>query len=174
MDESQNLTIAPSYMETAHPNLIKWQLDYEGDLKKLKHEWAGEVPEMRSDGVAWVKKLKPKMNEEGLNTIIPYVRSMISKSPLSNLTEDEVNKICLTVGRNIADVLFLKYDIFEIDKNFLSIIVDQATDFVYIVLKRAQDEGERHFLKETSQVTEVHTDGGAGDSKSVFGKLFKN
>lgn len=174
MDESQNMTVAPSYMDTASPNLIKWQLDYEGDLKRLKNEWAGRVPEMKQEGVVWVKKLKPKMNEEGLNTVIPYVRSMISKSPLSNLTEEEVNKICLTVGRNIADVLFLKYDLFEIDKNFLSIIVDQATDFVYIVLKRAQDEGERHFLKETSHVTEVHTDRGEENQKGVFGKLFKN
>ena len=175
LDQRQNAvtSFGQSYMDTAHPSLVKWQLDYEKDLQRLKHEWSGEEQIITNKGIAWERKLKTKMDDEGINTIIPYMRSLISKAPLSNLTEDNINSICLTSGSHISDIIFLKYDDFQMDKCYCSLIVWQMCETIFIVLKRAQDEGEREFLKNTTHTSEIHTNQTEGGG-SFFGRMFKH
>ena len=89
--QSQSISnmYAPAYMEQAHPNLIKWFEDFKEELSRLKHSLSGEVEvDAGKRGIIWVKKFKPKINMEGLHTLISYIETIILKSPLSDLTEE--------------------------------------------------------------------------------------
>ncbi len=155
------------YAAQTSPDLIKWQLDPADIVEELMHSLKGEVWSTLHG--KYVKRYKPMMNEKGLNNLMGFLSIEISKIKiLSNYKEEDVLKSSEEFNYILSDKLFIKYKEWEIDFSDLSTIRRMIGEAVFATLKRAENEGERRFLKLAERRIETHTSGEKTKSELPF------
>tara|TARA_Y100000034_G_C6869537_1_gene396736 strand:- start:1376 stop:1735 length:360 start_codon:yes stop_codon:yes gene_type:complete len=99
------------------------------------------------------------MNEKGIATLMNVViRPRVNKNVyLTNLTQDEIDKIMFEMMISIIENLFMNHRGYEINKDSLTLVVKLIEDNVKFSLNRALNEGERNFLKTTESTKQVIT-----------------
>lgn len=96
------------------------------------------------------------MNDAGIYIVLNLVRSHLYKHvSLSNLTEDEINRIVLDVIINLIDFLELKYEDYGIDETNLSTIRRIVESTVLTNLKRALGGKGADSLHKSYHSTEI-------------------
>lgn len=96
------------------------------------------------------------MNDTGIYVVMNLVRSHLYKHvSLSNLTEDEINRIVFDVIVNLIDVLELKYEDYAVDETNLSTIRRIVESTVLTNLKRALGGKAADSLHKSYKSTEV-------------------
>ncbi len=97
--------------------LVRWTLQLQESRQLLEHDLRGDKlnPNARPGQDPWViagkgdgKNLIPNMNDEGTTSIIGFIDSSSSKlAPLTQYTEEQINKILLELADNITNDLYM-------------------------------------------------------------------
>lgn len=136
-------------------DLMKWQLSTFDLIEDLEHDLKGERFDKEKND--WISTGSKFLNDEGVKAIMSILTARINKNTiLSNLNEKEISRIMIDFSRDLIDLFFTNREDYEIKKEHLDLLVRKVVDFVYISLKRAFEEGERSFLKQTERRTEVY------------------
>lgn len=155
-------------------DLMKWQLATIDLIEEIKHELACEIYNTETD--TWVRStgVTPLVNEMGINSLIGFVSGLANKNTiLSNLSEKDVNVIMQNLCDRLAEHLFLNWEDYKIEKMNIDMVFFKIENFCLMSLKRAQDEGERSFLKQTESRREIINVGDGGKRSILPGWLGK-
>jgi len=149
----------------------KWRLDIDDLLEYLEHDLKGDKLDKEGN---WIKDedTNPDMNNQGVKAIISTIRVFCNKyTTLSNLTNDEIMAICRYLHIDLAEMLFFSYDVFDINEDILSMLVNKIMSFVFMSLKKAQGEGERISLsKQETTIRHIEQEKPKGFSLNPFGR----
>jgi hypothetical protein len=152
------------------------QIDPSKVVEELYHNLSGEVYDYKNK--AWIKGANYYLNERGVNIITTRVRAIVNQNTtMSNLDEETIRKIMVSIGDELAILLFLKYEEFEVDKAKLTSIVSMVQEMIYCSLMRAWLEGERDMFKDTirsaeQSVVRMNEESGLNKAKSFLGSMF--
>lgn len=147
-------------------DLTRFQVDLSKTKADISHWLNGDMPEEDDKGkVRWIKNTEDKyrvLNKFGVREVMRLVNMYLTKDViLSNLSEERINQISGTIGEEINDLFFTKYDEIGLDtdsrlKNYSSIVIT-ITHIIYITLMRAKDGKERQGITENRivQQTEI-------------------
>lgn len=128
-------------------HLMRWQLDVMKELERMTHYWRGEVWNEQEKKWIVIPNAAP-MNNLGVIMLTGELSTVINKiTPLSNLSENDVRRISKDFTRAIAGNLYEDELTYELKRSRYQMLVEHPSHFVYILLNRARDEGERHFLQ---------------------------
>ena len=96
----------------------------------------------------YIDSKDPLMNENGVMAIMNLImKSRINRNAfLTNLDSIEVRFILKKLLKDLADKLFMDYELYDINENNLNLIIDLVEDTVLFSLNRAIGQGERKFL----------------------------
>lgn len=164
--------IYPPEYQPKDPDLMKWQLATFDLIEEMKHELRCEM--WNEEKKAWLRpeKMLPLVNEIGINGLMGFVTSMANKNTiLSNLKENDINEIMMVLCDRIADHMFLNWQEYKITKENMDMVFGKLEMFCFMSLKRAQDEGERQFLKQTERRTEIFRTGDEQQKQKLPGWL---
>lgn len=129
---------------------------------------------LREKGDGTFEKIgKPKMNDEGINSVISLVsRCLMTRNTVfSNLKEEDVRNTLYYVADGLAKDLMLNRAYYGIKNNSeKSLLYQSIITYIYITLKRSQDEGEKRFWKGSVQEIKTSTNN-EGQRKGFFARL---
>jgi len=132
---------------------VRWQLTIFDLIEGLRHRLAGEVYDDIKE--EWVPAGKKLMNEDGIRSIISIVEFHVNKSMiLSNFEKKEIARMMERIHQAIASLFAYKWKEFEMEKEYLDIIIECVTNFIWGGLKRAELGAEKKFLSQTQRITE--------------------
>jgi hypothetical protein len=171
--QPQNTTTSysPGFMQRADGDLIRWQLDQGDILEDLKKDLKGVV---WNDRKKEYEQVAPAlMNDMGVNSVIIYAKSFINKNNiLSNYNEDEVLQLCTEIEHNMISWLFVRMEEFNLNKNNFQVVRNMIGNAIFASYKRALNQGERDFLKNTERV-EQRFMSHEPQRKNWFSNIFK-
>jgi len=121
-------------------------------IDEIEHRLKGEIYDDNTEKWIIPKGVKPLINEIGIRSIMIDIRSIMNQNTiLSNLRDDEVSHIIVGLGDTIITKLMMRHEEFGVDQAELTTIVYLVCNTSYCALKRGYFEGERRFLKTTTQ-----------------------
>lgn len=96
-------------------NLIVWQLELDSILERIEHMLRGDRPTWENGSVIW----KPAqfnsekiMTDFGVSEIMRVLSNYVNRNTiLSNYKEEVINEKMLDLGNELADLIYLKYEI---------------------------------------------------------------
>lgn len=145
------------------------QINPEIVVENIFHSLSGEVWDYKEG--KWVRKLKPFLNELGVNTVITVVRSIVNQNTtMSNLDSKIISNIIVSLGDELACLFMLNWKDFDIEKANLTPIVKVIQNMAYFALMRAYLEGERDLFKNTVRSAEQYAYRGQPEDSGMFGK----
>ncbi len=167
---NQTTSQSTAYIESATPDLIKWQLSNEDTIDQLENDIRG---------IIWDPMLKkyicvrdPLMNDRGISAVISLLKPITSKTViLSNLPEQQIFTMSKHFSFRLTKLLAKRHCEFGIDKHMLTPIADMLEDVYFATLMRAKDGGEREFLSKAVERKEIISND--GERKRGIGNLFK-
>jgi len=145
-------------------NLVKWQIELNDILDRAEHI-------LREDVVTVDKKTgelkwspcpngdRRIFNEYGVQEIMRVLSMYINRNTiLSDYEPDEINNKMMDFGKEMNDLIFMKYEDFgltnlEKRKNY-PMLVRQIIDIVHSAYKRALYGGERDSLRTARQLVQ--------------------
>ena len=137
-------------------NLTKWTLETYDNLEVLENDLKGNVWDEETG--RWKKKYNSYINEEGVNTIMSYIRSHVSKTLLlGNLKEEMKDNICKEVCEDVVKFIQFNHKRYAIDVNNWDLVLNMIDHVVEIFLSRVLHGGERDRLSQTQKFHEVVT-----------------
>lgn len=154
-------------------NLVRWQLELNDILERAEHILRGDVPTITQGNIIWDKCLNPELNplnETGVQEIMKILAMYVNRNTiLSDYSNEEINIKVYDFGREVNNLVFMRYDDFGMDteekkKNY-AIIVREVVDIVHSAYKRALDGAEKRSLREmitVSQATNTSAQLGGG------------
>ena len=108
-------------------------------------------------------------NEYCISKIRTIIRFRVGKNTyLSNLNEDTILRMLRLLGRDIACIFFTEFEILDIKKDDLDIVLFGILDLVECSLRRALGEGERNFIKSAKATIEKFITGAPEQEKKGF------
>jgi hypothetical protein len=153
--QQQFYPMASAPISEAKPDLMKWLFSFrEQVITPLQNKWTGKV---LING-QWTpdKTFKPIMNKEAVDWAISYIESFLNPVLLiSNLTKEEVNSQMQIIVPTIYNSLYFRYKQYGIQLLDIDRIGIEIESKIYFILKGAEDNGYRIFLKQTHNVSEV-------------------
>lgn len=142
-------------------DLMKWQLATVDLIEEIKHELRCENYNIKTDTWERTDGVEPLVNEIGVNSLIGFVSGLANKNTiLSNLSEKDINMIMNDLCDRLSEHLFLNWEAYEVKKENMDMVHFKIENFCFMSLKRAMDEGERQFLKQTESRREIINVGG--------------
>src|SRR3990167_10878754 len=128
-------------------------------LVELQHKLRSEIAiEDQYGNKMWERppEIKPMLNERGVHSILIDAYSVVNQNTiLSNLSEEDVSKIVIELGKSVTFKLAMNWKEFECEKSNLSTIVLTVSTMAYTALRRGFEQGERTFLKTAVRTTET-------------------
>jgi len=130
----------PQYYSEAEASFSRYQIDPDEKLEELMHKLRGERRNPLTQEWELPEHGKRVMNEMGVQDTITDLGFVVNKDTvLSVLTEDQINRMCLTRGLYLVDKLSAHMEEYEIDPVDFPMIVLNLTDFIESYLCRAKD-----------------------------------
>jgi plasmid maintenance system killer protein len=94
-----------------YPDLIRWQLDSEDILIKIENLLRGNV----WTGKQWEKKGERLMNDKGIRVFLTELSGFVHKGLITSIYREEDIKLrMLSIGKTINDLIYIKWEEFEI------------------------------------------------------------
>ena len=172
-DYSLSEELPKDYSE-AEALFSRWMLDPEETLEELVHNLKGEKQNLKGE---WYLPpgAMPLMNEYGIQSVVSSLRFVINKNTaLSNLSEDDINKMCLDRSFYLVDRLSANLNEYGVKLTDLPTIVNDITDNVFIYLSRAKGGETLHGVQRVYRFLERSGEGkkekDGGFNLGIFGK----
>jgi len=116
--------------------------------ERLRHMLLAERYDENKQQWIAIEGQEPFMNKLGAAKISSlFAAEVNSNASLSNLTDLDINRIMITFGDTLADLMTFRFQEFEIKISEVQTIFQIIVDNAFFCLKRALREGERKFLK---------------------------
>jgi len=142
----------PMQMDQQSEGSLIYQLDTEEMITNIEHSLKGEV---NVDGQWIIKKNQVIMNDEGAAAIVTELRARVSRNTfLSNLTDDVIERICVTLHMNLLKMMALKYYEWEMDKEDIRPTLYRIMDNVEISLYRGANKTTLNYFKPQLRMSE--------------------
>lgn len=184
--QTQTIPGSPYFNQQASESSLRYQLENADILEDIEHSLKCEILgyDPATGKHIWYTPpgITPLLNEQGINTVLATLRSRLTKVfALTDLDEDEIRNITISVSNNIIQDVRYNWDNYQIkDRAAASTIVNIVTDNVYASLRKSVNGKYLRFLTKTHTVSEIQTnnrspkggDEGGGIKGSVIGKLF--
>lgn len=163
-DPRQNSQIS-SFSSRQDENIIRWQLELNDILERAEHILRGDIPEFKDGHIIWVQNKHPEenpMNEKGVGEVMKILAMYVNRNTiLSDYDNKEINIKVFDAGRDINNLVFMRYEDFGMDteekkKNY-PIIVREIIDVIHSAYKRALDGAEKRSLREMVSITQATT-----------------
>ena len=143
--------------------LIHFQLELDSILELIEHTLKGDILKFKDGHKIWESPENEDervFNDYGTKEIMRILAMYINRNTiLSNYSEDQINMKMLDLGKEVADLIFMKYEKFGLDtlekRKLYPIIVREITDIVHSSYLRAYGAGERDSLREARQVIQT-------------------
>jgi len=143
-------------------NLIQWQLELDSILERIEHMLRGDQIKFVDKSLIWVEAKKDeekRMNDYGVSEMMRILANYINRNTiLSNYDEKTINFKLLDLGNEVADEIYLKYELMGLDtlekRKSYPMMVRQIVDIIHSSYLRALHGGERESLREARQVTQ--------------------
>lgn len=154
-----------SFASKPSDDLIRLQLQMDDILERAEHILRGDVVKFKDGQLIWGKNPNPKdntLNEFGVQILLKILSSYLNRNTiLSDYDDDEVRIKVFDFGRDINNLIFMKYEEMGMDtenkrKEYV-MIVRQMVDIVHSAYGRAKDGGERRSLREMINVQQTHS-----------------
>lgn len=111
-------------------------------IEEIKHNLLGETLDPNTNN--YIKSDTPLINKEGADAIATILRSHLNSAVVQgNTTEDIVYKICLQIKLSIVDLIYLKYQDFQLDFSNWDILIDSVDHPCFLFLSRTIEDKER-------------------------------
>ena len=163
LSEIGNAYSQSMFQQNQDPNLIEYQLELDNILERIEHLLRGDIVSEDEDGN--VVYIPPEdhdlviLNDYGVKLIMNVISFYINKNTiLSNYDPERINEILYDLGFELADVIFINYDMMGMDTTqkqsrhiLLTMNILNTIESTY---KRALRGGERDSLREARVVTE--------------------
>ena len=108
----------------------------------------------------YVQVSKPLLNDEGVANMLRIIRTMVSRVMfVSNLTEEQVAKLTIALGRSICKDITMNGIKYNIDPNDRETIVNIILYPSFESANSALENGFRRFLKSGIIETTINTQG---------------
>ena len=152
-------------------DLVKWQLELNDILERAEHILRGDKPHYENGNVLWKKNEHPEdniLNEHGVDLVMKVISNYINRNTiLSDYTREEVRLKTLDFGKELNNLIFMKYEEMGMDtedkRKEYPMLVRQIVDLVHSSYARAKDGGERRSLREMIQISQSQSyQGGVG------------
>jgi hypothetical protein len=125
---------------TKPPEDVRWLFNYEFIYTQIEAYLRGEVLIYNPKYESFTRKKvsEPLLNERGIQEVMTLVRSHINMlGSLSYLDEERIYLICKYLHIDLARLLFINAEEFEIEPHKLSIICDIVLNNVELNLRRS-------------------------------------
>jgi len=155
----------------------KWRLDTETIADQLEYQLKGFVwKENQEKGGEWVKGNFPApVNEIGAAELANIIRDLNNRVTfLSELNDDEINKICLDLNKSLVALIFMNWDLWDVRKESARWIVAKMMSLVFIGLKRAKGRGEAELMAQVTSINRNIFEGGQQQRGGFFNLFRKN
>ena len=149
-------------------DLVKWQLELNDILERAEHILRGDKPTFQDGNVIWSDNPTPEnniLNEHGVELIMKIISNYINRNTiLSDYTGEEVRLKTLDIGKEINNLIFMKYEEMGMDtedkRKEYPMLVRQVVDLIHSSYARAKDGGERRSLREMISIQGNYQGGG--------------
>lgn len=156
-------------------NLIRWQLELNDILERAEHVLRGDVVTFKGGQLIWSANPHPQsnaLNEFGVQLIMKVISNYINRNTiLSDYTNEEINYKVYDFGREINNLVFMKYEKMGMDteekRKEYPMLIREMVDIVHSAYKRALMGGERRSLREMISVSQSHQTAGYGTGVTV-------
>jgi len=152
--------------------LTKWQQDMREDIERTVHDLKREVEaeegykpmlefiKINEDGKKVFRKVKPMMNDLGINMFRGAIRPLISRNLImSNYNEDKIFVKLRSIMFTFISHLAYHYKAYAVDVGDLSMIVRMFKDLMEPAHWRCLQNGERQYLNTINKRIEAVTYG---------------
>lgn len=142
MTQQEQYMPSQVYQQREADNVLRTLLENEDLINLLEHEFKGEVMVVINDEPRWIQKHKPIIgNSDGINEVLRILRFMgLNKvSLLTSLDFNQINEKLRTFEYKLADLMFLKRQAWEINKEELPMIYHMIISIVEDAIFRAKD-----------------------------------
>jgi len=152
--------------------LTKWQQDMREDIERTVHDLKREVEteegykpmlefiKINEDGKKVYRKVKPMMNNLGINMFRGAIRPLISRNLImSNYNEDKIFVKLRSIMFTFISHLAYHYKTYAVDVGDLSMIVRMFKDLMEPAHWRCLQNGERQYLNTINKRIEAVTYG---------------
>jgi len=149
-------------------DLTKWQQDMENDIERTVHDLKREIEgedgykrliefvRINEDGKKVYRKVKPMMNNLGINMFRGAIRPLISRNlMMSSYSEDKIYVKLRSIMFTFISHLAYHQTTYDIDTGNLSMIVRMFKDLMEPAHWRALNNGERSYLNTINKRVEA-------------------
>lgn len=152
-------------------SFAKWQLELDSILERVEHMLRGDKPKFVNGSMIYVPTKNQKeviFNDFGISEIMRVLSMYVNRNTiLSNYDEETINGKVLNFGKELRDLIYLKYEDMGLDslekRKLYPMIIRQLVDIVHSAYLRALNGMENRGLRETRSVTEnINPIGGMG------------
>jgi len=159
-EEQQPIYNMPSM--TITEGLLRQQIDATKEIEELENHLLGRIPQWdnKSNSVVYVENKDMRLiNEKGMNYISSEVRFRVNKIfLLSHLTDEHIENITISFGRNIISAIFEHWDDWEIKKiSDATSISGAVTDSFFVTLRKASFGKYLAYLRHTQSFSEIQS-----------------
>lgn len=164
-NDPRYLSQISSFSSRQDDNIVRWQLELNDILERAEHILRGDTPKFQDGHIIWDKNQYPEdnpMNERGVSEVMKILAMYVNRNTiLSDYRNDEINIKVYDAGRDINNLIFMRYDDFGMDteekkKNY-PIIVREIIDIIHSAYKRALDGAEKRSLREMISISQATT-----------------
>jgi hypothetical protein len=159
---------------SADPTLQRWLIDLDSNIEEITLVLAGYIYDYKQE--KWIKdekRVKPLLNEEGINWIKNILYAYRSKNmQFTFFDKQEISNITLHLSRDLNIQLGICKDLFQIKAENLDIISNIVMDSIYAVLKKADEGKLMKFLRDTSTLSQIQSLTSQEKKAGMFSKLF--
>lgn len=157
-DEDSGMNPLMPMSHYSHPDLIKWQLNQNETLEIIERSLRKQRYNYGNNNWEEVEGVNPTMNEIGIFDMITILKSTIHKNfALTNLTKDDIFRICKSIRAEVVEKLYLNHRKYKINRSDLSSVVNLIDRNVYSLLTKSLNDGERRHISQTTHISKIES-----------------
>lgn len=123
---------------------IRWLTSTQDLLEMLEHRFRAETFDIQTQ--KWVKKekAKPYMNELGIHDVMTEMEAKIQRVNMTTLLgENDVKRICRETSYGLTQLIYLKWEEYEIDKANVDQVIRICVDLIESISRKSLKAGDR-------------------------------
>lgn len=146
--------LAMPSMWTIPSQIIDQILDPYIVIERFRRNLRGEF--FSQDEKMWKKIGKRSANDDGIREIISVLDTYVNRNTLlSNLDDEEIYKITMSLNKELNTLFYMKWDAFEMDIADISLLSTRISDMCFLALKQANNKALLDALTKSYSVREM-------------------
>lgn len=159
-DDNPNFNVSDTYSQSAGvtDEFYRWIYHTDEIIEDFMHNLRGDTWDGKTGN--WISTKKPIINDDGVRVLTGIIKTALNKvTLLSDIDKRDIRYICKEMHIDLAKVIILNYEKYEIDKKNIDVLIDNVMNFIYIGLKKSEDGGDRKALTQSTRTTRQIVEG---------------